>query len=156
MVTRSLDAASLTPLPPPHTPGLFQGARHTECLRVILWCTEPITDGGNRFSGSRTRQTAGFDVDGDEVHYPTRPVDKDKAEAELVVNIKKATNPDESAPKQKHVRSASYNSMCPCRTHAWALQNVLYTPGTTTPQYPSGQVFECSLSLRMKCKPSKR
>ncbi|OBZ68605.1 Endocytosis protein end4 [Grifola frondosa] len=55
------------------------------------------------YSGQRTRQTA-YDIDGDEVHYPTRPVDKDKAEAELVVNIKKATNPDETAPKQKHVR----------------------------------------------------
>ncbi|CAL1694948.1 unnamed protein product [Somion occarium] len=54
------------------------------------------------FSGQRTRQT--YDIDGDEVHYPTRPVDKDKAEAELVVNIKKATNPEETAPKQKHVR----------------------------------------------------
>ncbi|KAG6380853.1 hypothetical protein JVT61DRAFT_5240 [Boletus reticuloceps] len=31
-------------------------------------------------------------------------VDKDKAEQELVVNIKKATSPDETAPKQKHVR----------------------------------------------------
>ncbi|EIW87058.1 ANTH-domain-containing protein [Coniophora puteana RWD-64-598 SS2] len=40
----------------------------------------------------------------DDVHYPTRPVDKDKAETELAVNIKKATSPDESAPKQKHVR----------------------------------------------------
>ncbi|VDB86633.1 unnamed protein product [Peniophora sp. CBMAI 1063] len=40
----------------------------------------------------------------EEVHFPTRPVDKDKAEAELVVNIKKATSPDETAPKQKHVR----------------------------------------------------
>ena len=58
----------------------------------------------NRFSGQRTRQT-NYDIDGDEVHYPTRPVDKDKAEAELVVNIKKATNPEETAPKQKHVRS---------------------------------------------------
>jgi hypothetical protein len=57
-----------------------------------------------RHSGSRTRQT-GFDIDGDELHYPTRPVDKDKAEAELVINIKKATSPEESAPKQKHVRS---------------------------------------------------
>ncbi|EKM61342.1 uncharacterized protein PHACADRAFT_247886 [Phanerochaete carnosa HHB-10118-sp] len=56
------------------------------------------------FGGSRARQTTGYDVDGDEIHYPTRPVDKDKAEAELVVNIKKATNPDETAPKQKHVR----------------------------------------------------
>ncbi|KAF9056600.1 ANTH domain-containing protein [Panaeolus papilionaceus] len=51
--------------------------------------------------GSRSRQN--FDVD-DEVHYPTRPVDKDKAEHELVINIKKATSPEESAPKQKHVR----------------------------------------------------
>ncbi|EJT99996.1 ANTH-domain-containing protein [Dacryopinax primogenitus] len=38
------------------------------------------------------------------VHYPTRPVDKDKAEAELAITIKKATNGDETAPKQKHVR----------------------------------------------------
>ncbi|KAI5121175.1 hypothetical protein M0805_007172 [Coniferiporia weirii] len=56
-----------------------------------------------RYSGSRTRQT-NYDIDGDEVHYPTRPVDKDKADHELVVNIKKATSPEESAPKQKHVR----------------------------------------------------
>ncbi|BGP39044.1 sla2 Src-like adaptor 2 [Rhodotorula kratochvilovae] len=39
-------------------------------------------------------------------HNPTRPVDKDKAEAELNNAIKKATNPDETAPKQKHVRKA--------------------------------------------------
>ena len=51
------------------------------------------------------RPGAGFDLDGDEVHYPTRPVDKDKAEQELAVNIKKATSTEESAPKQKHVRS---------------------------------------------------
>lgn len=43
----------------------------------------------------------------DSVHYPTRPVDKDKAETELTLNIKKATSPEESAPKQKHVRSKS-------------------------------------------------
>ncbi|KAF8078852.1 ANTH domain-containing protein [Lyophyllum atratum] len=54
------------------------------------------------FGGGRPRQ-GGFDVD-EEVHYPTRPVDKDKAEHELLVNIKKATSPEESAPKQKHVR----------------------------------------------------
>ncbi|KAF9508251.1 hypothetical protein BS47DRAFT_1373689 [Hydnum rufescens UP504] len=40
----------------------------------------------------------------DDIHYPTRPVDKDKAEAELAINIKKATNPEETAPKAKHVR----------------------------------------------------
>ncbi|GAA6012414.1 hypothetical protein JCM8202_003319 [Rhodotorula sphaerocarpa] len=39
-------------------------------------------------------------------HNPTRPVDKDKAEMELQVALKKATNPDETAPKQKHVRKA--------------------------------------------------
>lgn len=43
----------------------------------------------------------------EEIHYPTRPVDKDKAEHELVINIKKATSPEETAPKQKHVRSLS-------------------------------------------------
>ncbi|TIB73304.1 hypothetical protein E3Q23_03038 [Wallemia mellicola] len=37
-------------------------------------------------------------------HQPSRPVDRDKAEAELALNIKKATNTDETAPKQKHVR----------------------------------------------------
>ncbi|GAA5880925.1 hypothetical protein JCM3774_001778 [Rhodotorula dairenensis] len=41
-----------------------------------------------------------------QTHNPTRPVDKDKAEAELQVALKKATNPDETAPKQKHVRKA--------------------------------------------------
>lgn len=40
-------------------------------------------------------------------HNPTRPVDKDKAETELQNALKKATNPDETAPKQKHVRSES-------------------------------------------------
>ncbi|RDB28709.1 Endocytosis protein end4 [Hypsizygus marmoreus] len=54
------------------------------------------------FGSGRARQ-GGFDLD-EEVHYPTRPVDKDKAEHELVVNIKKATSPEETAPKQKHVR----------------------------------------------------
>lgn len=40
----------------------------------------------------------------DDSHFPTRPVDRDKAEAELTLNIKKATSPEETAPKQKHVR----------------------------------------------------
>lgn len=31
-------------------------------------------------------------------HQPTRPVDKDKTEAELSLNIKKATSPEETAP----------------------------------------------------------
>jgi hypothetical protein len=34
-------------------------------------------------------------------------VDRDRAENELVINIKKATSPEETAPKQKHVRSLS-------------------------------------------------
>ncbi|WVN85953.1 uncharacterized protein L203_101110 [Cryptococcus depauperatus CBS 7841] len=38
-------------------------------------------------------------------HQPTRPVDKDKTESELTVSIKKATSPEETAPKQKHVRN---------------------------------------------------
>ncbi|TEB38916.1 cytoskeleton assembly control protein [Coprinellus micaceus] len=53
-------------------------------------------------SGS-TRGRGNVDVE-EEMHYPTRPVDKDKAEHELVINIKKATSPEETAPKQKHVR----------------------------------------------------
>lgn len=60
----------------------------------------------HRFSSSsRTRQTEFGDDPRDTMHFPTRPVDKDKAEAELTLNIKKATSPEESAPKQKHVRS---------------------------------------------------
>ncbi|KZT36593.1 hypothetical protein SISSUDRAFT_1063523 [Sistotremastrum suecicum HHB10207 ss-3] len=55
-----------------------------------------------RHTTHRTRQT--YDVDGEEFHQPTRPVDKEKAEQEISVNIKKATSPDETAPKQKHVR----------------------------------------------------
>ncbi|KAF8913089.1 cytoskeleton assembly control protein [Gymnopilus junonius] len=49
------------------------------------------------------RRQGNFDID-EEIHYPTRPVDKEKAEHELVINIKKATSPEETAPKQKHVR----------------------------------------------------
>lgn len=33
-------------------------------------------------------------------HQPTRPVDKDKTEAELSVNIKKATSAEETAPSE--------------------------------------------------------
>ncbi|SPO20250.1 related to cytoskeleton assembly control protein [Ustilago trichophora] len=40
----------------------------------------------------------------DDQHMPTRPVDRDKAESELSIHIKKATSNEESAPKQKHVR----------------------------------------------------
>lgn len=37
-------------------------------------------------------------------HLPSRPVDRDKAEADLAMHIKKACSPDETSPKQKHVR----------------------------------------------------
>jgi hypothetical protein len=74
-------------------------------LRQVVKHSEPSSY--NRSYGRRPG--AGFDPDGDEVHYPTRPVDKDKAEQELVVNIKKATNTEETAPKQKHVRSMCAN-----------------------------------------------
>ena len=33
-------------------------------------------------------------------HQPTRPVDKERAEADLGLSIKKATSPEESAPSQ--------------------------------------------------------
>ncbi|KAI8460424.1 ANTH domain-containing protein [Phakopsora pachyrhizi] len=55
--------------------------------------------------GSSRRSAANDFIDREESkHFPTRPVDRDKAEAELTLNIKKATSPDETAPKQKHVR----------------------------------------------------
>ncbi|KAF9364743.1 sla2 Src-like adaptor 2 [Mortierella sp. NVP85] len=37
--------------------------------------------------------------------FSTRPIDRDKAESELMLHIKKATSPEETAPKQKHVRA---------------------------------------------------
>ncbi|KAF8934350.1 ANTH domain-containing protein [Dissophora ornata] len=43
--------------------------------------------------------------------YSTRPVDRDKAESELLLHIKKATSAEESAPKQKHVRA--------CLVYTW-------------------------------------
>lgn len=79
-------------------------------LTRIMYC---------RFSRNRSGSSAAADyVDRDtddydarpsknQSHNPTRPVDKEKAEAELQVALKKATNPDETAPKQKHVRSES-------------------------------------------------
>ncbi|BGP07169.1 sla2 Src-like adaptor 2 [Rhodotorula toruloides] len=53
------------------------------------------------------RERDDFDARPSQVpHNPTRPVDKDRAEQELQLAMKKATNPDETAPKQKHVRKA--------------------------------------------------
>ena len=64
----------------------------------------------------RSRRYNDYDQD---VHLPTRPVDKDKAEAELTLNIKKATSIEETAPKQKHVRSKERGLLA--WFHRWAL-----------------------------------
>ncbi|KZO95904.1 ANTH-domain-containing protein [Calocera viscosa TUFC12733] len=61
-------------------------------------------DYGSPTEARATRYGPGAAAGGGGAHYPTRPVDKDKAEAELAITIKKATNADETAPKQKHVR----------------------------------------------------
>jgi hypothetical protein len=44
-------------------------------------------------------------------HQPTRPVDKEKTESELAVNIKKATSPEETAPSS----SPAHTQVC-CET----------------------------------------
>jgi hypothetical protein len=81
-------------------------------------------------------------------------VDKDKAENELVINIKKATSPEETAPKQKHVRSLSK----PVHTIQNANdpnQNVSFILGIIILQYLSGMVYGCNLFWRTKFKLSK-
>jgi len=50
----------------------------------------------------RSRRYDDYDQD---IHLLTCPVDRDKVEVELTLNIKKAISPEESAPKQKHVHS---------------------------------------------------
>ncbi|KAJ8691337.1 sla2 Src-like adaptor 2 [Pleurotus ostreatus] len=42
---------------------------------------------------------------GDETHHLIGPLDKDKEDYELGINIKKAIKPEETAPKQVYVRS---------------------------------------------------
>jgi hypothetical protein len=79
---------------------------------IIVYNINRIYICGNRFAGGRSRQNA-FDDGMEDHHYPARPVDKEKAEQELVINIKKATSPDETAPKQKHVRSMSIPHLSP-------------------------------------------
>ena len=106
-----------------------------------------------RFGGSRSSRRGDFDID-EEIHYPTRPVDKEKAENELVINIKKATSPEESAPKQKHVRSLSK----PVYTFQNANdpnQNVSFILGIIILQYLSGMVCGCNLFWRTKFRLSK-
>ena len=81
-----------------------------------------------------------YDIDGDEVHYPTRPVDRDKADSELTINIKKATSPDETAPKQKHVRSALFPPLSlTLEVNETLLQNALFIPGIIIALLRSGQ-----------------
>lgn len=75
----------------------------------------------------------------EEIHYPTRPVDKDKAENELVINIKKATSAEETAPKQKHVRSLS-KPVHIIQNANVLNQNVSFTLGIIILQYLSGMV----------------
>lgn len=43
--------------------------------------------------------------------FSTRPMDRDKAETELALHIKKATSAEETAPKQKHVRGKHLSNM---------------------------------------------
>jgi hypothetical protein len=43
--------------------------------------------------------------------FSARPMDRDKAEAELALHIKKATSAEETAPKQKHVRGKPLSNM---------------------------------------------
>jgi len=50
----------------------------------------------------RSRRYYDYDQD---IHLLTRPIDRDKVEVELALNIKQAISPEGSAPKQKHVRS---------------------------------------------------
>ena len=95
----------------------------------------------------------GFDVD-EEVHYPTRPVDKDKAEHELLLNIKKATSPEETAPKQKHVRSTIFMFRIFLVLNV-GHKNVLSLHGIITRQYLSGVASGSNLFWRMKFKLSR-
>ncbi len=66
----------------------------------------PSTPTYSRFGGGRGAHPSDYD-DGPYAgrpmgtgHQPTRPVDKDKTEAELSLNIKKATSPEETAPSE--------------------------------------------------------
>jgi hypothetical protein len=88
------------------------------------------------------------------MHYPTRPVDKDKAEHELVINIKKATSPEETAPKQKHVRSMSWRPPGSYIPSNHDLQSVSSTHGTTIPRSRFGVASAFNPSLPMKFRPS--
>jgi hypothetical protein len=93
----------------PHRPTWICESRRQD-TRATISLNSPSRS--YRDSSNRFRQTGGGygeDYGGQDgaFHHPTRPVDKDKAESELSIHIKKATSPEETAPKQKHVRSQS-------------------------------------------------
>ncbi|KAK4705857.1 hypothetical protein P7C70_g350, partial [Phenoliferia sp. Uapishka_3] len=85
-------------------------------------------------------------------HMPTRPVDRDKAEQELVLNIKKATSPEETAPKQKHVRK--------CIVYTWdyvrPLQSTLLSlvqQAQADPPGPTSQHTSASIWTGLRVQP---
>lgn len=104
----------------------------------------------------RSSSEIGHGADVVQHHLPTRPVDRDKAEAELTLNIKKATSPEETAPKQKHVRSAS---PCDHGDERWMLmdlKNASSIPGITTRQILSGLASRSNQSSLMRFRHSRR
>ncbi|GAA6005043.1 hypothetical protein JCM10207_008488 [Rhodosporidiobolus poonsookiae] len=97
-LTPSLPPSSRSPLPPlPLLTHRFGSSRGSRSATSDYIDRDRDDDDYGSGSGRRTAPVP---------HAPTRPVDKDKAESELNLAIKKATNPDETAPKQKHVRKA--------------------------------------------------
>lgn len=78
-------------------------------------------------------------------YLPSRPVDRDKAETELSQNIKKATNQEETAPKQKHVRSTSRPMAKQSFTRidlptSYTLLTTLHSFGRLKPHSPLGAI----------------
>ena len=128
---------------------LFTAFHSQPCTSKILHLLQPT----DTYSRSR-RHGGGFDMD-EEIHYPTRPVDKDKAEQELVVHIKKATSPEESAPKQKHVRSTSA-ATCIISVNSDVQQSVSSSVGIIIRQYHSGVDLGFNLYSQTKFRHSKR
>lgn len=115
------------------------------------------------FFGKGNRSAAADFVDRDEdggasrqAHFPTRPVDREKAEQELSLNIKKAMSLEEAAPKQKHVRSQFPSTPLIVLRLIPLLQSSSSTPGTTTVLRPSGVVCVSSQSSPTRSKPSRR
>lgn len=127
----------------------------SQLISAVCITINPIA---RRFSGTRTRQNQSDFLSDDrrstEPHYPTRPVDRDKAEAELTLNIKKATSPEETAPKQKHVRSKQ-TPILP-RFPLTVRQNASSIRGTTTRPCPFGLGCVSSPSCPTRSRHSRR